>query len=119
MSIFRFILFLIALSITAQPLTYAAEKIDINTADAWVLKKNLYGVGEKKAEAIVEYRDKNGLFKTIYELNKVHGIGDKIIEANMDKIVAIVPEEPESADPTTEKSPPEEPVESATETTSE
>ncbi|MEG9134406.1 ComEA family DNA-binding protein, partial [Acinetobacter baumannii] len=37
--------------------------------------QQLKGVGEKKAQAIVEYRQKNGSFKNIDEIKNVKGIG--------------------------------------------
>ena len=100
MSIFRLTIFLFVLSIFAFPLTYAAEqeKIDINSADAWVLAQKLEDIGEKKSIAIVEYREEHGLFKTIYELEKVYGIGKKTIEKNMDIIVAIIPKSDDGDD---------------------
>ncbi|MDR1007201.1 MAG: helix-hairpin-helix domain-containing protein [Campylobacteraceae bacterium] len=54
-------------------------KIDINSADAETLA-SIKGVGEKKAESIVEYREKNGKFTTIDDVIKVKGIGDKLLE---------------------------------------
>ena len=47
-------------------------KVNINTATVEELK-TLKGVGEKKAEAIIEYRKKNGSFKTKEDLMKVRG----------------------------------------------
>jgi len=55
------------------------QKININLADAWLLEA-LPGIGEAKAKAIVEYRERNGPFRTISELTKVEGIGDTIYE---------------------------------------
>lgn len=49
--------------------------ININTADAEDLTR-LNGIGEVKARAIVEYREKNGLFKSIEEIKNVKGIGE-------------------------------------------
>ncbi|MFV0481239.1 MAG: ComEA family DNA-binding protein [Campylobacteraceae bacterium] len=60
-------------------------KIDINSADAKTLS-TLKGVGSQKAEAIVEYRVKNGNFKSVNDLLKVKGIGKKILEDNKDNI---------------------------------
>jgi competence protein ComEA len=54
------------------------EAISINKADASLLTK-LPGIGNKKAEAIVEYRDKNGEFTSIDDLTKVKGIGKKLM----------------------------------------
>ena len=62
-----------------------AGSVDINSADAAALA-TLDGVGEAKAEAIIAYRSANGPFKSVEELANVKGIGDKIIEANRDRI---------------------------------
>ena len=50
------------------------QKIDINRAEAWLLEA-LPGIGETKAQAIIEYRHHNGAFQSTYELTKVNGIG--------------------------------------------
>jgi competence protein ComEA len=60
-------------------------KVDINTAGVKELQA-LKGVGEKKAGAIVEYRTKNGQFKSIEDLTKVNGIGKKIIDDNKNEL---------------------------------
>lgn len=65
--------------------TATAEKVNINTADAAVLTK-IPGIGQKKAEAIVAYRKANGNFKTVDDLQKVKGIGPKILEKIKAKI---------------------------------
>ncbi len=44
--------------------------------------QQLKGIGEKKAQAIVEYRQKNGSFKNIDEIKNVKGIGPAIFEKN-------------------------------------
>lgn len=62
-----------------------SNKININTADATELQK-LNGVGEKKAEQIIAYRDENGDFKDPKELTKVSGIGEKTFAAMADKV---------------------------------
>lgn len=51
------------------------EKININTAPAADLIR-LPGIGEKKAQAIVAWREKNGPFRTIRQITKVSGIGE-------------------------------------------
>ena len=64
----------------------AGEQVDINTADAATLEKVLVGVGPSKAEAIVQYREEHGPFKSADELANVKGIGLKTVERNRDLI---------------------------------
>jgi len=59
--------------------------ININTADAWLLEA-LPGIGPSTAEAIIEHRIANGLFKSIDGLKEVKGIGDSTLEKIADKI---------------------------------
>lgn len=58
---------------------YADDKlVNINSATAAELA-SLKGLGDAKAKAIVAYRDKNGPFKSVDELDQVSGIGDKLL----------------------------------------
>ena len=59
-----------------------AGPVNVNTADAKTLARELEGVGMSKAEAIVSYRQKNGPFRSADDLAKVKGIGRKTIEQN-------------------------------------
>jgi competence protein ComEA len=59
-----------------------AGPVNINTADAKTLARELQGVGMAKAEAIVSYREKNGPFKSADDLAKVKGLGKKLIDQN-------------------------------------
>ncbi|OEC37090.1 competence protein ComEA [Pseudomonas cuatrocienegasensis] len=61
-------------------------KVNLNTADAPTLQRELSGVGEKKAQAIVDYREANGTFVSVDELLEVKGIGESILERNRDKL---------------------------------
>ena len=61
------------------------NKVDINNADTDELQR-LYGVGEKRAQAIVDYRRENGGFLAIDELTYISGISENIIEKNKDII---------------------------------
>lgn len=64
----------------------AVEKVNINTANAETISTALKGIGPNKAQAIVEYREKNGAFESVEALAKVKGIGEKTVEENKDKI---------------------------------
>jgi len=68
------------------PLWAWAGPVNINTADAKTLARELDGIGPAKAQAIVDYRQKNGTFKTADDLLKVEGIGAKVLEQNRDNI---------------------------------
>lgn len=59
-----------------------AGPVDINSADAPTLAKELSGVGLKRAQSIVEYRQKHGPFRSVDELRLVKGIGPAAIERN-------------------------------------
>lgn len=60
-------------------------KININTADATQLQ-SLSGVGPSTAQKIIDYRNANGKFKTIEDIKKVSGIGEKTFAKFADKI---------------------------------
>ena len=60
-------------------------KVNINTADLTTLQ-TLSGVGPATAQKIIDYRTANGKFKTIEDIKKVSGIGEKTFEKFKDKI---------------------------------
>ena len=60
-------------------------KININSASKSHLM-SLTGVGEGKANAIIEYRKTNGPFKSIEEIKNVKGIGESIYQKIKGKI---------------------------------
>ena len=60
-------------------------KVNINTASIEELL-TLDGIGESKAQAIIDYRNEVGLFKSIEELKNVSGIGDTVFENIKDNI---------------------------------
>ncbi|MDD9315931.1 ComEA family DNA-binding protein [Acinetobacter lactucae] len=66
-------------------MTDSSEQIHLNQANIDELQK-LKGIGEKKAQAIVEYRQKNGGFKNIDEFKNVKGIGPAIFEKNKTRL---------------------------------
>lgn len=60
-------------------------KVNINTADADELNK-LNGVGPSKANAIIKYREENGLFKSVEDIKNVSGFGEATFEKIKDSI---------------------------------
>ncbi len=68
-------------------MTMAQEPVDINTASAEVIAEALNGVGLKRAEAIVEYREKHGAFQSLADLEAVKGIGASTLSRNQDRIL--------------------------------
>ncbi len=65
----------------------AAQKVNVNTADADAIHQALINIGPSKAAAIVAYRKQHGAFKTADQLAQVKGIGLKTIEKNRSYIV--------------------------------
>lgn len=53
--------------------------VDVNNASAQQLEA-VKGIGPAKARAIVDYRNKNGPFKSLDDLRNVDGIGAKSLE---------------------------------------
>lgn len=62
------------------------QSVNINTADAQTIASSLHGIGSKRAEAIVAYRNQNGPFKSVDDLSKIRGISKKIIDDNRERI---------------------------------
>ncbi|MCL9667227.1 helix-hairpin-helix domain-containing protein [Rosenbergiella epipactidis] len=94
---------LIFLFVTLSPLTQAAtpkkgdknsevvqqqavDKVNLNTADAATLSAKLNGVGLKKAQAIIEYREKYGLFTDVKQLIEVPGFGESLVSRVIAKL---------------------------------
>ena len=69
--------FLCLLFLLFAPAVWAS--VNINTADAAALDA-LPGIGPAKAQAVLEYRQSHGPFKSVDELASVHGIGPKLLE---------------------------------------
>lgn len=63
-----------------------AVPVNINTADAAALAAGITGVGLKRAEAIIDFRDSNGPFRSVDELTRVRGIGLKLVEQNRENL---------------------------------
>ena len=71
-----------ALVAALLPVAAWAGPVNVNTADASMLAQELDGIGPAKAQAIIEYRQKNGPFRTPEDLLKVQGIGERVLEQN-------------------------------------
>ncbi|MPZ76216.1 MAG: hypothetical protein GEU77_06800 [Deltaproteobacteria bacterium] len=57
----------------------AMAAVNINTATKEELR-SLKGVGEKRAQDIIDYRTKNGNFKSVDDLQKVPGVGPSLMK---------------------------------------
>ena len=64
----------------------AVASVNINSASAEEIAAVLVGVGEKRAQAIVEYRDKHGDFESLADLQGVKGIGEAVADKNADRV---------------------------------
>jgi len=88
---FIFVASLFLLPISFQPLLAleagnitmpGIEKVNINQADINQLS-TIKGIGSKKAQAIIDYRTKNGNFVDLQDLSKVKGIGSSTVKKMM------------------------------------
>jgi competence protein ComEA len=66
---------------------WASGPVNINTATAEEIADSLNGVGQKKAQLIVQYREENGVFTHVDELVNVKGIGVSTIDKNRGMIL--------------------------------
>lgn len=64
------------------PQNNSEKMIHLNQASALELQQKMVGIGEKKAQAIVQYRQQHGKFSNIDELKNIKGIGAKLLEKN-------------------------------------
>ncbi len=69
------------------------EVIDLNTASVADLTR-LPGIGEKRAQAIVDYRESSGPFQSVEELTEVKGIGEGILAQVYDYVTVGGPDSP-------------------------
>jgi competence protein ComEA len=77
---------LIGWLLLVSPVQAVPNTININEATAEALAEGLDGIGLVKATAIVDYRGKNGPFKSIEDLSLVKGVGWKTVEANRSRM---------------------------------
>ena len=82
------LLVLVAASVGAEAEDKSSSGlVDINTAASAELE-TLPGIGPALARKIVEFREQNGPFRTVDDLLKIRGIGEKSLERFRDRIVA-------------------------------
>ena len=77
---------ILVLFLSLPVVLYAGDAVNINTASKETLM-SIKGVGEQRAEAIIQYRKKNGPFTNIDQLADIRGIGQSLIDANRDTLV--------------------------------
>lgn len=86
--------FIVSISVHAensrqQIKSVAAEtsaRINLNQADVSSLTGSFKGIGRKRAEAIVAYRESHHGFKSFEELASVRGLGQRFVDKNRDKL---------------------------------
>lgn len=76
-----------AIEQVAQVQVQNVNLVNLNTATAAEIQDKLVGIGAKKAQAIVEYREKNGNFISLEQLTEVSGIGKATLDKNRDRLV--------------------------------
>lgn len=81
----KLILAVVFLFLAGVPAVWASGPVNVNTATVEELAQ-LTNIGPAKAAAIVAYREENGPFRSLQELTRVSGIGERTIEINLDRI---------------------------------
>ncbi|KTC94466.1 ComEA family DNA-binding protein [Legionella erythra] len=70
-------------STITQEADAATPKINLNTAELNTLVHSFKGIGEKRAEAIIKYRESHDGFKSVEELAEVSGLGQQFVNKNL------------------------------------
>lgn len=71
----------------AEPFqTNSEKKINLNKADVPMLINSIKGVGKKRAESIIHYRENHQGFKTLEQLAEVKGFGKKFYQIHQEEI---------------------------------
>ena len=83
----------ICMALAATGFVFAAETIDINSASQQELTQ-IKSIGPETAKRVIDYREANGLFKSIDDLIKVKGIGKKTLSniRSDSRVVCVIPE---------------------------
>jgi len=69
----------ISIYVPAKGESTPPQKVDLNHAETWLLQA-LPGIGEGKAAQIVDYRIKNGPFRSVDDLSKIKGFGKSVVD---------------------------------------
>jgi competence protein ComEA len=72
--------------INSPPITQ--KTIDLNKANVAELTQSIKGIGKKRAQAIVAYREAHGRFKSIAELANVKGLGETFVQRHLTELQA-------------------------------
>lgn len=75
-----------AIILALLPWVALAKPVNVNKANAEEISSALTGIGQSKAQAIVDYRKAHGEFKSVDDLSQVKGIGEKTVSKNRDDI---------------------------------
>lgn len=65
------------------------NKINLNQADATALTGSFKGIGRKRAEAIVSYREAHEGFKSVADLASVRGLGQSFVNAHLQELQGV------------------------------
>ena len=65
------------------------KKINLNTADVLALTGSFKGIGKKRAEAIVSFRDAHGKFKSVADLSQVKGLGQSFVNSHLEQLQGV------------------------------
>lgn len=75
-----------AVALTVAPMLAFATQVDVNKASKDVFMKELQGISEQQADAIIKYREENGPFIKLNELTFVEGVDRELILPNYDRL---------------------------------
>ena len=67
----------------------SVKKINLNTADAQALTGSFKGIGKKRAEAIVAFRETHGGFKAVADLSQVRGLGQSFVNSHLEQLQGV------------------------------
>ncbi|WP_019216481.1 ComEA family DNA-binding protein [Legionella tunisiensis] len=70
-------------TVTSAASQKSSAKVDLNKADMNMLAGAFKGIGQKRAEAIIKYRESHGGFKSVEELSHVRGLGKQFVEKHL------------------------------------